>query len=164
MLAEGWLEVQQPVKRKPPGFFFFFSIGVIMNVLQHMTPNGTPYYDERVEEPILIVILLKSDNGTHIRKVLRDQNKTLPTSELKIGSVALQVFYDLRDVTGKPPIVSGRILDLEINEGDHDPRDMIELMKRLGPLNQKVHLMVKADSQRWRGRWYALLKAPLPEI
>ena len=115
-----------------------------------MTPNGTPYYDERVEEPILIVILLKSDNGTHIRKVLRDQNKTLPTSELKIGSVALQVFYDLRDVTGKPPIVSGRILDLEINKGDHDPRDMIELMKRLGPLNQKVHLMVKADSQRWR--------------
>ena len=44
-------------------------IGVIMNVLQHMTPNGTPYYDERVEEPILTVILLKSDNGTHIRKV-----------------------------------------------------------------------------------------------
>ena len=86
--------------------------------------------------------------------------KTSSTSELRIGSVALQTFYDLKNVTGN----SGRIFDLEINESGYDPRYMIDILKRLGPLNRKVHLVVKTDSMRWRGRWYALLKLPLPEV
>ena len=78
-------------------------ISVIMNVLQHMTPSGTPYFDDRVEEPILIVIMLRGDRSSQLRKVLRDQNKTNP-SELRFGLVTLHTFYELKEVTGKPPI------------------------------------------------------------
>ena len=41
--------------------------------------------------------------------------------------------------------------------------DLIELMRRRGTINHKVFLLVKADPNRWRDRWYGLLINPLPE-
>jgi hypothetical protein len=34
-----------------------------------MNPTGTPYFDDRVEEPIIIVIMLKGDKCTQLKRI-----------------------------------------------------------------------------------------------
>jgi hypothetical protein len=134
-------------------------ICVHMNVLQHSN-NTTPYFDDRIEEPIIIVTLYRGTQSSRIRGVLRNQNKNLPCGELRIGSVILQTFFEHDDITGRAPMITGRLLQIEMPGPKHGSCDIIEAMKRLGSLNHKITLLAKADPTRWRDRWYGILKNP----
>ena len=66
---------------------------------------------------------------------------------------------DIRDIQGKPPITSGKILDIDARKlGRENSQDMGKIIKEMGRTMDRVELMVKVDRSRWHDRWYCLLK------
>ena len=132
------------------------EVSVHVSTMQHS--NRGEYFDEQADEPYLIVTLNEGASGTSIRRSWKEDNKT-STSELKVGSINLQIFMDIRDIQGKVPINSGKILDIDARSlgGDHS-QDIGRIIKEMGRSMEKIELLVKADKGRWHDRWYDLLK------
>ena len=119
---------------------------------------NTEYFDEQADEPYLIVTLNGGASGTSIRRSWKEDNKA-STGELKAGSINLQIFMEIRDIQGKIPINSGKILDIDArNLGGDLSHDMGRIIKEMGRSMEKIELLVKADKERWHDRWYGLLK------
>ena len=139
---------------------FFDTMGaevcVQVYTIQHSahTANSS-YHDDYTDEPIMIVSLLKMNGGgKDIRKHWSDNNKG-STSDLRIGSVTLQIFMEIKDIFKKPCTITGRIFDIDsrkIVRGD----DMGVIIKELGSNYERVEVLCKAVTHK--DRWFALLK------
>jgi hypothetical protein len=91
--------------------------------------------------------------GNLIRKAFSRQRGS---REVKVGSVNLHVFLESEEIYGKAPHASSKIIDIDASQISDDV-SMGKIIGALGPSFDRVHLLVKADPDRWMGKWYGLL-------
>jgi hypothetical protein len=115
---------------------------------------SSPYLDDYADEPIIVVCSMNSGGGDLIRKAFSKQKSS---REIKVGSVNLHVFMELEDIYGKAPHTSGKIVDIDASSMGDDV-GMGKIIGALGPSFERIHSLVKANPDRWKGRWYGLLK------
>ena len=115
---------------------------------------ASPYLDELSDEPILIVNMIKSEGGERIRRAYGRQHGS---RELKIGSIILNIFMELDEIYTRPLVPSGRIIDIDSRNLGDDAR-MGDVIGALGLSYERVHMLVRVSSLRWKGRWYGILK------
>ena len=134
------------------------SICVMVSTMQHASNSSqSQYFDDLVDEPFLVVILLKTQGGASIRRTWKEANRYGSTGELKIGSINLTTCMELRDIQGKSLTYSGRIMDIDARALGTQSTDIGRIINELGVNNmEKIELLVKASSGN--DKWIALLK------
>ena len=115
---------------------------------------ASPYLDELSDEPILIVNMIKSEGGKRIRRAYGRQHGS---RELRIGSIILNIFMELDEIYTRPLVPSGRIIDIDSRNLGEDAR-MGDVIGALGLSYERVYMLVRVNSMRWKGRWYGILK------
>jgi len=100
------------------------------------------------------VNMIKSEGGERIRRAYGRQHGS---RELKIGSIILSIFMELDEIYSRPLIPSGRIIDIDSRNLGEDAR-MGEVIGALGLSYERVYMLVRVNSTRWKGRWYGILK------
>ena len=90
------------------------EVCVQMYTIQHSSHTANSvYHDDYTDEPIMIVTLLKANGGGRdIRRHWKDSNRGT-TGELKIGSITLQTFMEIKDIFMRPGPTTGRIFDID---------------------------------------------------
>ena len=134
------------------------SVCVMVSTMQHSahTPYSA-YYDDLADEPYFTVILLKTKGGSSIRRSWKEANRKYNTAEMRIGSAALQVFMEVKDMQGKSTVDSGRLMEINSQSMGEHSADLGRVIVKLGTINlEKVEILVK--SGRGKHLWYGLMK------
>jgi hypothetical protein len=130
------------------------KMAIVMTFPHSDHAASSPYLDDYADEPIIVVCSMNSGGGDLIRKAFSKQKSS---REIKVGSVNLHVFMELEDIYGKSPHTSGKIVDIDASLMGEDI-GMGKIIGALGPSFERIHSLVKANPDRWKGRWYGLLK------
>ena len=132
------------------------EVCVQMYTIQHSSHTANSvYHDDYTDEPIMIVTLLKANGGGRdIRRHWKESNRGT-TGELKIGSITLQTFMEIKDIFMRPGPTTGRIFDIDSKEMAR-ANDMGLIIKELGSNYERIEFLCCSAKQK--DRWFALLK------
>ena len=129
-------------------------MAIVMTFPHSEHASNSAYLDDYADEPIIVACSMNCGGGNLIRKAFSRQKSN---REIKIGSVNLHVFMEAEDIYGKAPHTSGKMIDIDASSIGDDV-GMGKIISALGPSFERLHLLVKANPNRWKSRWYGLLK------
>ena len=112
------------------------EVCVQMYTIQHSSHTANSvYHDDYTDEPIMIVTLLRANGGGRdIRRHWKDSNRGT-TGDLKIGSITLQTFMEIKDIFMRPGPTTGRIFDIDSKKMAR-ANDMGLIIKELGSITR----------------------------
>jgi len=120
-----------------------------MTTLQHIVSY---YLDYLADEPIIMVTLCgPRSGGNNFRRGI--EIRADGTGVLNVGSIALQMFVDVRAVQGKGGPTIGAIWKMDTKR--MPDADICDVLSDMGEMMRRVELLVKADET---DLWYAILK------